>query len=99
MVVVTSSRARPAVIAHRADALGYAQIGGDHGTGITERPQVLAGVEAEAADSAETSRTDASPRRPVCLGRVLDQHQAMTGRESPEGVHVGELTEQVHGHD
>jgi hypothetical protein len=67
----------PAVIAAEDFGRQGPVVGGD-GPGIAEGTEILAGIEAEAADGAERARPPATPSGAVGLRRILDQRQAMT---------------------
>ena len=62
----------PAMVADLAHPRRHVGTGGDHGARIATRPQILAGVEAEAAGQGRSARRLPSRARPLRLGRVFD---------------------------
>jgi hypothetical protein len=85
------------VIAHQPDAVRQPRIISDHRSGVAKRAEVLARVEAEAADTPDRAREPPIAPRPVRLRGILDHCQAVPVGEPHQLLHVGHAAIQVNG--
>src|SRR5262249_57742111 len=77
------------VVAHQPDALRQPRIVGDYCSGVAERAEVFAGVEAEAADVPDRARGPPAAPRPMRLCGILDHLQTVAVGELPLPVPFG----------
>ena len=72
------------MVAQQPDPVGDLVVVGHDRAGVAEGTEVLARIEAEAADVGETVPARRPPRRaPVGLRGVLDDHEAVAVGEAP----------------
>ena len=71
---------------------------GEHRAALT-RVEVLAGLEAEAANVADGPQTAVAPGAGVGMRRILDDAQSMGGRDVENRLHVASQPAEMHGHD
>jgi hypothetical protein len=84
-----------AVVRHPAQAVDEGRVvRGDHPR-VSVRPQVLAGVEAEAGRVAQAARSPAADLRAVRLRCVLQHGQAVALPDGQDGVHVRGMAVEV----
>ena len=88
---------RPAVVSQHANPAGDFRVVGHNGTAVAVSAQVLAGIEAEAGHLSEVARSPAFVFSAVGLGGVFDHPEPVLLRDLVDGVHVGRLSEEMHG--
>jgi hypothetical protein len=92
--------ARLAPVPQKPQAVRQIGPAGGDSAAFAAGPEVLAGIEAEAAEVAARAGPEAIlVSRAVCLGGVLDHHQAVGAGDGADGAHVGQPAVQMHGDD
>ena len=86
-------------IAQQAEAVGERRVRGDDCAGVAVSPEILARIETECGDVAETSGAPAVPARAVRLTRILDDEDAVPACELEDRLHRYDLTVEMHRHD
>src|SRR6185437_2027370 len=86
------------VVAQQANLLGHRVIVSRNGSAIAEGTEILAGIEAEAGRVSQSAGAASLIAGTVSLGGVLDHLQSARLSQGVDGVHVGRLAEQMHGH-
>src|SRR6185312_3554728 len=81
--------ARPTVIAQLAHSLEDCRVATRDGPGVAVGPEVLRREEAEATCDTDGPHATASIAGPVCLGRVLDDNEAVSIGDLEKLVHRG----------
>ena len=87
------------VISQQAELIRQFGVVGDDGASIAKGTQVLAGVETKTSCIAQRPCPPIVILRTVCLGRILDDFQAVSVRDASESSHAGTLSVKVHGND
>ena len=94
-------RRRAAVVAapapQRAHGPGVCVVVGDDHAALAVRPEVLGGVEAEAAEVAQAADPPSAVLGPVRLRRVLDDRQPVPPGHGQQRVEVGRMAVEMHG--
>src|SRR6187551_7007 len=81
------------------DSGGDLLVVGTDGAAVPERPEVLAGVEAEGSSAAERAGSALAAACSVCLGSILNDQEAVARREGVYRIHVADLAVEVNGDD
>ena len=85
--------------AQEAQLLRPLGVVGHHRAALAVGAEILAGIEAEAAEVAHRAAPPPVVLGAVRLARVLDDGDALAPRDVENRVHVGRLAVQVHGND
>ena len=88
-----------APVAQHADPLGEVLVVGDHHAALAAGPEVLPGIEAEAAHVADGAHAPALVLRAVGLGSIFDDDEVMAAGDVQDGVEIRGLAMQVHRQD
>jgi len=84
------------VLAQRRHGVRKPRIIRDERPGVSHRPEVLGGVEAECAGRSGRAGANPVTNSAVCLTGVFNHEEPMAGRKRRHLTHVGHLAVQMH---
>ena len=83
----------------RAGSVSKVRVLSDDPASISERPQYLAGIEAEGCAYSELTRSTSPVLRSVRLSRILNYHDSVSVGDLQNWVHVRDLAVEMDGQD